>query len=773
MTTPKSRLRWTEYVSSLVASAALLAGCASSRPASHSQSDEYSATVTRTEFGIPHIRAADWGGLGYGYGYAIAEDNLCTMADAFVTYRGERSKYFGAEAKPVYLSTLESASNLDSDVFFRALVDAPTVAAYRGEQEREFTDLVAGFAAGYSRYVREIHDGAAPGRHLSCRNAPWLGEIDSDDIYRRLYTLGFAHGVSRMVVQIATAAPPESKTSATSKTPPQWHDDEETLLGSNAIAFGGDATGSNHGLLFGNPHWFWDRPDRFYQVHLQMPGRLNVQGASIMGVPLVVIGFNEHVAWTHTVSTARRFTTYRLQLVDGDATSYVHDGKARKLEARTIEVPARRADGSIGRIERTIYRSHFGPMLANGWDGRHAFTVRAVNSENARSYRNWMRWNQAGSLDEFIRIQREEVAIPWVNTLAAGRNDTRAWYADIGAIPNVPDALLKECEVALFTLDGSRQACEWRTDADSVQPGAFGVARLPSLARPDYVANMNDSFWLANPEAPLTGFPKIIGDTQSALSYRSRLGYQLVREAAASGHRITNESVRRLALDTRSLTAQMYLDAVLRGPCARSTDADVTDACHALATWDRHGENDSRGAHVWDTFWMAFERIVPLGERYRVAFDAQAPLDTPRQLNADSAGIVFALASAAKTIATSPYPPTASRAEYQFLEGSGAEKIPLPGGCGFNGYITASCTRFENDQVVVVPGGNSYLQVVSFDDSGPQAWTLMASSQSSDPSSPHYRDYSRAYSTKQWHRTPFTDAEVATDAVEARQLTGH
>ncbi|MDD2713468.1 MAG: penicillin acylase family protein, partial [Simplicispira sp.] len=49
----------------------------------------YSAEIRRTAMGVPHIKAKDWGSAGYGYGYAQAQDNLCTMADSFLTYRGE------------------------------------------------------------------------------------------------------------------------------------------------------------------------------------------------------------------------------------------------------------------------------------------------------------------------------------------------------------------------------------------------------------------------------------------------------------------------------------------------------------------------------------------------------------------------------------------------------------------------------------------------------------------------------------------------------------
>ena len=55
-------------------------------------------------------------------------------------------------------------------------------------------------------------------------------------------------------------------------------------------------------------------------------------GATLLGAPLVLIGFNRDVAWTHTVTSALHFTVYRLDLVKDDPTSYVYDGQPRAME---------------------------------------------------------------------------------------------------------------------------------------------------------------------------------------------------------------------------------------------------------------------------------------------------------------------------------------------------------------------------------------------------------------------------------------------------------
>ena len=51
----------------------------------------YRAEIRRTAMGVPHIKADDWAGAGYGYGYAQAQDNLCTLADAFLSRATRRA----------------------------------------------------------------------------------------------------------------------------------------------------------------------------------------------------------------------------------------------------------------------------------------------------------------------------------------------------------------------------------------------------------------------------------------------------------------------------------------------------------------------------------------------------------------------------------------------------------------------------------------------------------------------------------------------------------
>ena len=72
----------------------------------------YSAEIRRASHGVPHITAKDMGSLGFGEGYAFAQDHLCSLADQVVKVRGERARYFGPG---------ENNRHLNSDIAFRAL----------------------------------------------------------------------------------------------------------------------------------------------------------------------------------------------------------------------------------------------------------------------------------------------------------------------------------------------------------------------------------------------------------------------------------------------------------------------------------------------------------------------------------------------------------------------------------------------------------------------------------------------------------------------------
>ena len=114
----------------------------------------YEAEIRRTSHGIPHITAKDYGSLGFGEGYAFAQDHLCSLADQVIKVRGERARYFGAG---------EGNRHLENDIAFRALGILEQARELYRVMPKESREMLEGYAAGYNTYLKEKGAGGVTG----------------------------------------------------------------------------------------------------------------------------------------------------------------------------------------------------------------------------------------------------------------------------------------------------------------------------------------------------------------------------------------------------------------------------------------------------------------------------------------------------------------------------------------------------------------------------------------------------------------------------------
>src|ERR1700712_217939 len=87
----------------------------------------YHAKIRRTAHGIPHIEAKSYAGIGFGYGYAFAQDNICPIAEDYVTVSAERSRWFGPGGSYQQRGNGFGANNLNSDFFYKQIIGAHTI----------------------------------------------------------------------------------------------------------------------------------------------------------------------------------------------------------------------------------------------------------------------------------------------------------------------------------------------------------------------------------------------------------------------------------------------------------------------------------------------------------------------------------------------------------------------------------------------------------------------------------------------------------------------
>ncbi|MGV9805129.1 acylase [Micromonospora chersina] len=780
----------------------------------------YEALIRRASYGVPHITARDFASLGFGVGYAQAEDNICLIAENVMTVRAQRTRWFGPAG--------EDGSNITSDLFHQKALDARTVERLlTGHRDgihspsQEVRDQVRGFAAGYNAYLRRT--GPARLTDPACAGKPWVRPITDLDVWRIHWTTMVRAGSGALADGIIAAAPPATSTAAASSpanapiaraaVPPaastaphqpaprrdtaaepafrasteitgqlpapkatavvKARDGAPAGLGSNAYGLGRDATVSGSGMLLANPHFPWDGPERFYRMHLKVPGRYDVEGAALVGDPLIEIGHNGQLAWSHTVSTARRFVWHKLTLAPSDPTSYLYDGKPRRMTSHTVTL---QGEGT----SRTLYDTHFGPVvLVPGvfdWTADTAYAISDPNAANLRALDGWLAMGRARSVAQLRKELDRRQFLPWVNVIAADRSGA-ALYADHSVVPRVTDRLAAACIPPAWrdlyatsgqaVLDGSRSRCALGRDPDAAVPGVLGPGYLPTLVRRDYVTNSNDSYWLANPAHPLTGFPRVIGDERTERSLRTRLGVdQVQRRLAGSdglpGTRFTVDRLWAVTLGNRTYAGELVRDDLVRlctaHPVAAASDGtrtDLTAACRALRGWDLRVDLDSRGAHLFSEFTLAG------GLRFADRFDPAAPLTTPRRLAVDDPRVRTALADAVRRLAGIPL--DARLGDLQ-TEPRGGQRIPIHGGRpepgAFNMAVDMLVPRVGYPKV---RHGTSYLMAVELGPDGPSGRQLLTYSQSANPNSPWYADQTTLYSRKDWDTIKFTERQLRAD----------
>jgi len=778
------------------------------------------AKVERTKFGIPHITAPGIKSLSAGYAFAFAEDNICTIASEYVTVAAKRSRFFGPDETWRFSGNGSTYRNLDADFYFewvkrqrlvRELMrQPPPLGPKRGVRRG-----VAGYVRGYNAYLRRTGVENLP--DPSCRGAEWVRPIRKIDMYRRFFQLGILASSGAVIGGIVNAAPV-----AAAEAREQEAKQEEMLeqpgaldrlqpdLGSNAYGFGAEATRNGRGVVLGNPHFPWDGSERLYQTHLRIPGRLDVAGASLNGVPLVLIGHTRGLAWSHTVATAWRFTPFKLTLGSSPHT-YVVDGSEKEMTATEVTVQAQADGGGLEPRSRTIYSTEYGPMIDDlvgiplPWGGGSGFALADVNASNFRYLNHFLDNNRAQTVREYDRIQRRYQGIPWVNSIAADRRG-EAYYTMQGAIPHVTDEQAAECNVGLPAfellglpvLDGSRSACNWAESPDAVAPGTFPPDEVPTLFRDDYVHNGNDSHWLTHPEERLTGFDRIIGIEDAERAARTRVGLVQVEERLAGtdgrvGTGFNRKLLQKVALGNRQYLGELWRDGLVAlcdaAPLGQlpgsNGPVDVSGACDPLREWDLRDDLDSAGAILFRRFasnLLGNFTCVPTGLQgatcpgaetlYLEPYSNADPVNTPAGLNIANPLVGIALADAVTDLEGAGIPLDAGLRGYQY-ETRGGEEIPIHGGPGGLGVFNAISASWDPAAGYTNVGhGSSFIMSAQFRHGRcpVRAGTFVTYGQTENQDSPHASDYTRAFSEKRWNRAPFCAGEVRRAALESERV---
>jgi penicillin amidase len=346
-------------------------------------------------------------------------------------------------------------------------------------------------------------------------------------------------------------------------------------LGSNNWAVSPQRTRDKHALLAGDPHLDLSLPSIWYEMHLMVPGKLDVAGVGFPGVPGVVIGFNRDIAWTFT-NTGSDVHDYYAELVDDSAkpTRYKVDGAWRGLEIRHESYRDK-----TGRIIRndTLYFTHRGPMtLQSGKWVSMRWTAYEPSAENE----NFLKAQHAKNASEWLDAMKTFVA-PTQNGLVADKSGNVA-IRSAGHYPVRPadgrgDVLR----------DGSTSASDWT--------GYLPVEKYPYSMNPPqgFLASANQQ-----PVDPRAN-PSYMGSDWYSPWRAIRIN-QLLRADSS----VTPDAMRRYQTDPGSARADAFvprfLSAAAHEDSAGRADESLREAAKLLGEWDRKYTKSNRRAVLFE-----------------------------------------------------------------------------------------------------------------------------------------------------------------------------
>jgi penicillin G amidase len=148
------------------------------------------------------------------------------------------------------------------------------------------------------------------------------------------------------------------------KIPREWDEQyhperHEIRSGSNNWAVAGSKTATGKPMLSNDPHLSLTLPSIWYQVQIHTPEQ-NTYGVSLPGVPGVIIGFNEHIAWGMTNVSHDVGDFYRVKWLDAEKTKYASGAETKAADVRVVEIKVKGQNAVLD----TLRITHLGPVLS-------------------------------------------------------------------------------------------------------------------------------------------------------------------------------------------------------------------------------------------------------------------------------------------------------------------------------------------------------------------------------------------------------------------------
>lgn len=633
------------------------------------------ATMKQTEilwdtWGVPHIFAKDNESLFKAFGWAQMHSHGNLILRLYGEARGRAAEYWGEK----YLES-------DKEIWSLGI---PTLAAQWYEaQKPEMRRYLDAFARGMNEY----------------------GESHSvDEMLQPVFPITGVDILAHALRNVHFTFLPQAGSSP--RLTQNWQQ-----AGSNAWAIAPKRSASGHAMLLANPHLQWSGQFLLYEAQLTSPD-LNLYGATLVGMPILVFAFNDNLGWTHTVNTIDAVDLYELTLVSqGNQLGYEWDGGFKPLEITTQTLQVKQPDGSFRSEPLVIYRSIHGLVLDQ--KDNKALAMRIAGLDQPDMLGQYWDMARSQNLEEF-ETALKRLQIPMFTVLYADK-EGHILHVFNGQVPKRPPGSWDG------VVPGNSSATLWMQ--------THPYEELPRVLDPKsgWLQNANDPPWT-------TTFPSEL-NPQDYPAYMApqfmHLRAQRSAKLLSEGEKLSFEEMIERKNSTHVELADRVLDDLL-GVASTSDDPIVQQAVKVLQAWNRNTNADSQGGVLFAA-WM---QAMNFPKDFATPWDANSPLTTPSGL-ANPSQAVEVLATVAPQVQETYGSLTVPWGDVFRLK-YGKHDVPASGGSGSLGVFRV----FE-----FIPVGKQFLSgfgdtfIAAVEFSHPlRAKVLNTYGNASQPDSPHAGD---------------------------------
>jgi penicillin amidase len=550
--------------------------------------------IARDESGMPSITADNDRDAFFAMGYVHAQDRLWQMERQRRMAQGKLAEVFGKSAVPIdiYMRTLGLYRNAELSV--GALTEP-------GRQS-----LLA-YAAGVNAWLSEGHPLPVEFRLLGIKPEQWRA-ADSLAVVK-LFALNlsgsYQQDLNRYLVaqnlpvrQYETLfglheSPPESSVAATpfrqtqmaalgevfTETETRWRVGGKQI-GSNAWVVAAKFSPDGLAMIANDPHMGLDVPSLWYAVEIH-GARLRASGMSLVGLPVIMLGRNEHVAWGVTNMMADTMDLYFEEVNAEDSTLYRRGDAWKKFDSHveTIQVKAdfpavlREA---LAPVKILVRRTDKGPVISDvtgvseqplslGWVG---------DSTQDTSYESFFQLNYAGDSNAVGAAMRSLLS-PALNLLYID-DQQNIGYLGVGKIP------LRGRGEGMTPVPAWDESAGWR--------GFIPDEQMPRSFNPEsgYIVSANNRMMAAD-------YPYFVsGDF--AQPERAQRIEQLIQEKIASGKPLSIKDHEVFQMDMLDLEAKAMLSELA---AVKPDDDETARMLEYLRNWDGNASSESIGATIF------------------------------------------------------------------------------------------------------------------------------------------------------------------------------